>query len=167
MTAELAVTETVTRRFIGSWALFSISVNTAVPRSFAAMESGRSDREPGCLVTPCGRPCGDLWPCLEKVDKLPAPFLPCLGRFGKTAPDPVDRECRAAKMGETGDGWQGRNMCRLKGGWLLQASSPGKRRPARPGGKERCHPGIRVTAKLGGIRKESAGNKAFVWVAWM
>ncbi len=33
---------------------------------FAAMELVSSDREPESLVTPCGRPCGDLCPWLEK-----------------------------------------------------------------------------------------------------
>ena len=49
----------------------------------------------------------------------------------------------------------------------MQAPSPRKRRTARPRGKERWHTEIRVTAKLGGIEKEFAGNSAFVSVAWM
>ncbi|MDE6016505.1 MAG: hypothetical protein K2H41_12555 [Acetatifactor sp.] len=76
----------------------------------------------------------------------------------------TDGEHRAVeKEGWTEEISGGRNVCRLKGGWLLQASSPGKRRPVRPSGKERCHPEIRGTAKLGGIEKESAGNTVFVW----
>ena len=41
----------------------------------------------------------------------------------------------AENGGETGGNWQGRNVCRLKGGWLLQAPSPGKapQRPAKLG----------------------------------
>lgn len=137
--------------------LFSISVNMAVfLQSLAAMELVSTDRELERLVTPCSRPCGDLWLRLEKVDKQTAryPFLPCLGRFGKTAFNHAGRECRAAKNGgETGGGGQGRNVCRLKDGWLLQAPWPEKRRPARPCGKRKCHPEIWGTAKLGGIKK--------------
>lgn len=73
----------------------------------------------------------------------------------------------ASSVGENGVIGKGRNVCRLKGGWLLQAPSPEKRRPARPCGKRKCHPEIGITAKLGGIRKEFAGNKVFVWVARM
>lgn len=48
------------------------------------------------------------------------------------------------------------------------ATTPNKAgRIARLGGKERCHPEIWVTVKLGGIGKEFSGNKVFVWVAWM
>ena len=34
---------------------------------FATMELVSSDREPESLVTLCGRPYGDLYPCLGKV----------------------------------------------------------------------------------------------------
>lgn len=52
-------------------------------------------------------------------------FLPCLGRFGKTAFNHAGREYRAATNGgETVGDWQGRNVCRLKGEWLLQAPCP-------------------------------------------
>ena len=66
--------------------LFSISVNMAVLlQSLAAMELVSTDREPESLVTPCGRPCGDLWSCLEKMDKLTArhPFCPVWGDLAK------------------------------------------------------------------------------------
>lgn len=120
MATELAVIETGTRRFIERWVPFSISVNTAVLlQPFAAMELGRSDRESGRLVTPCGCPCGDLWPCLEKVDKQAArkPFRPVWGDLAKTASNHVGGEYSVAQNGwETGGGWQGRNVCRLKGG---------------------------------------------------
>ena len=150
--------------------LFSISVNMAVLlQALAAMELANSDRGRKALLPPVAVRVAICALVLEKWINRPPSTLSAL--FGaiwrKQPPNPADRECRAAKMGETGDGWQGRNVCRLKGGWLLQASSPGKRRTARPSGKERCHPEIRGTAKWGGIRKESAGNKAFVWVAWM
>ena len=49
------------------------------------MELVSSDREPESLVTPCGRPCGDLCPFLEKEDKLTAwyPFCPVWGDLAK------------------------------------------------------------------------------------
>ena len=63
MTAELAVTETVTRRFIGSWALFSISVNTAVPPvlcRYGIREIGQG----------AGMPCYPLWPSVWRFVAL-------------------------------------------------------------------------------------------------
>lgn len=72
----------VTRRFIERWAPVSISVNTAVSfRYFAVMELVGSDREPERLVTPCGRPCGDLCLRLGKVDKNKTDRKP-FGPFG-------------------------------------------------------------------------------------
>ena len=141
-TAELAVTETGTRRFIGRQAPFSISVNTAVHfQPFAAMESGRLDRELESLVTPCGRPCGVLCPCLEKVDKLTArhPFCSVWGDLVKQLQTLLAGSAGQPKWGKTGDGWQGRNVCRLKGLCCLRSLNPRKHRPAKPCGKVKVH----------------------------
>ncbi len=42
------------------------------------------------LCYPCGRPCGDLCPCLEKVDNRPPGTLPALfgADLAKTARKP-------------------------------------------------------------------------------
>lgn len=76
-----------------------------MPAIFGAMELRKLNRdgERGSFFTPYEHSYGDLCLCLGKVDKQDCltPFLPCLGR----------------------------NVCRLKSGWLLQALSPEKRRP--------------------------------------
>lgn len=53
-------------------------------------------------VTPCGLLCGDLCPCLEKVDnRPPGPLFALFGAIWRNQPpNPADGECRAAKMGE-------------------------------------------------------------------
>ena len=114
--------------------LFSISVNMAVLlQSLAAMELVSTDRETESLVTPCGRPCGDLWPCLEKVDKLTArhPFCPVWGDLAKTAFNHAGRECRAAKMGGN-RGWLAGSKCvQVKGFMLLPQPKPEKTPPGK------------------------------------
>ncbi len=83
--------------------------------------------------------CGDLRPCLEKVDNRPPDTFSAL--FGAI-------ERKQSKTLSTGSAGQpqmegkpgvigkGRNVCRLKGGWLLQVTSLPKR-PAMSGKAER------------------------------
>jgi len=65
-------------------------------------------------------------------------------------------------------------VCRLKGGWLLQASRPEKCLNAqqnwafaKPCKEKKMPPRDMVSVKLGGIGTESAGNRTFMWVAGM
>ena len=57
------------------------------------------------------------------------------------------------KWGETGGGWQGRNVCRLKDGWLLQAPRPkNAARQGRAGKRDATKGDVRT---FGGIRDMS------------
>ena len=51
---------------------------------------------------------------------------------------------------EIGGVRQGRIVCRLKGGWLLEAPSPDSPRTAKPCGDFPCHPENANSPKSGG-----------------
>ena len=81
--------------------------------------------------------CALVW---EKwINRPPGTLFDLLGAIWQNSPSPADRECRAAKMGENGDGWQGRNVCRLKGLCCFRSLNPKKHRPAKPCGKVKVH----------------------------
>ena len=63
----------------------------------------------------------------------------------------ADREQAAKKRVKSGGVGQGRIVCRLKGGWLLEAPSPDLPRPAKPCGDFSCHPGNANSPKSGGL----------------
>lgn len=64
-------------------------VNKTVPfQLFAAMELGRSDREPEHLVTPCVCPCGDLCLRLGKVNGPPETLSALFGAIWQEQEQP-------------------------------------------------------------------------------
>lgn len=68
------------------------------------------------LVTVHVAVCVFVWGKAE-VDR-PAPFLPCLGRFGEKNPKPCPQGVwGVSNEGENEGNGKGRNVCRLKGGW--------------------------------------------------
>lgn len=65
--------------------------------------------------------------------------------------------------------WQGRNVCRLKGGWLWKAPSPGSRRPAKPCGKGIRHPEMTGRTEMGGceaVKDEGWQESQVAWHNW-
>ena len=93
----------------------------------------------------------------------------CLGRFGKNSLQPCRQGVQGSPkwMGSRGGG-QGQNVCRLKDGWLLQASSPEKapQRPANLGvckavREKKIPPADTGFCGIGWHRKDMSKNLGF------
>lgn len=80
-----------------------------------------------------------------------------MGQFGKNknSLQHAGRECRAAQNGgKTRGGGQGRNVCRLKDGWLLQAPLAWKTPPGKAVRERKMPPRDMGYCKMGWHKKE-------------